>query len=307
MDKDKTKNKDTTNSYQEKTPASPFQHSDFGGKKVEVQFSAEQTSTDGGLLFLKEVDQNIGLIEKLTSCLEDKRHQSYIEHDYNSLVSQRVMQIAAGYEDANDCNTLRNDGVLKICCGKENSLSTQPTMSRFENDISTKELYIIAQAFVDHFITSYTDEPEVFILDCDDTNSQAYGNQQLSLFNSYYDGHCFMPLHIYEGLSGKLITSILKSGRKSKSVDVFSILWRLIEYLRKSWPDTLIILRGDAHFCSKEFMDWTETKEKIGFVTALSGNQLLNKEVKTTLESAKKAFKKYGKPTKQYNSFQYKA
>src|SRR5699024_10034646 len=153
--------------------------------------------------------------------------------------------------------------------------------------------YIIAQAFVDHFITSYTEEPDVVILDCDDTNSQAYGNQQLSLFNSYYDGHCFMPLHIYEGLSGKLITSILKPGRKSKSVDVFSILWRLIEYLRKSWPDTLIILRGDAHFCSKEFMDWAETKEKIGFVTGLSGNQLLNKEVKTTLESAKKAFKKY--------------
>lgn len=307
MDKYKIKNLHSAISDQEKSQPTLFQLSDFGSKKVEVQFSAEQTSTDGGLLFLKEVDQNIGLIEKLTSCLEDERHQSYIEHDYKSLVSQRVLQIAAGYEDANDCNTLRHDGVLKICCGKENSLSTQPTMSRFENSISQKELYKTTQVFVDHFITSYTEEPEVIILDCDDTNSQAYGDQQLSLFNSYYDGYCFMPLHIYEGLSGKLITSILKPGRKSKSVDVFSILWRMIEHLRKSWPDTLIILRGDAHFCSKEFMDWAETKEKIGFVTGLSGNQLLNKKVKTTLKSAKNAFEKYGKPTKQYHSFQYKA
>src|SRR5699024_10157938 len=138
MDEDKTKNLHPTISDQEKSQPTLFQLSDFSGKKVEVLSSAEQTSTDGGLLFLQEVDQNVGLTEKLTSCLEDERHQSYIEHDYKTRVSQRVMQIAAGYEDANDCNTLRGDGVLKICCGKENSLSTQPTMSRFENDISPK-------------------------------------------------------------------------------------------------------------------------------------------------------------------------
>jgi|GEM_PF-2759306 len=91
MDEDKTKNLHTTISDQEKFQPTLFQLSDFGGKKVEVQFSAEQISTDGGFLFLKEVDQNIGLIEKLIFCLEDERHQSYIEHDYKTLVSQRVM------------------------------------------------------------------------------------------------------------------------------------------------------------------------------------------------------------------------
>jgi|LSQX01.1.fsa_nt_gb hypothetical protein len=59
------------------------------------------------------------------------------------------MQISAGYEDANDCNTLRNDGVLKVCCKTENSLSTQPTMSRFENSISNKELHKISKVFTE--------------------------------------------------------------------------------------------------------------------------------------------------------------
>lgn len=307
MDKDKTKKSQPSVSAQETVQTTLFGLSDFGGKKVEVRFTAEQISTDGGLLFLKEVDKNIGLIDQITSCLEDGRHQSYVEHDFKTLLSQRIMQIAAGYEDANDCDTLRDDGVLKICCEKENSLSTQPTMSRFENHISTQELYRLSQVFADQFIASYGEEPEVIVLDCDDTDSQTHGDQQLTLFNNYYGGYCFMPLHIYEGLSGKLITSILKPGRRSKSLNVFGIVRRVIQYLRKSWPNTLIILRGDSHFCSREFMDWSENQERIGFVTGLSGNQLLNKQARTTIESAEREFKISGKPVRRYHSFQYKA
>lgn len=307
MDKDKTKKTDQSQTEENSGQQTLFNLSNFRNKKVEVQFTAEQISTDGGLLFLKEVDKNIGIIDRIAACIEDHRHQSYVVHDIKSLLNQRIMQIAAGYEDANDCNDLRDDGVLKICCEKENSLSAQPTMSRFENSVSTKELYKISHAFVDQFIASYAVRPEVIILDCDDTDAQAYGDQQLSLFNNYYGGYCFMPLHIYEGLSGKVITSILKPGRRSKSADVFGILRRLIEYLRKSWPDTLIFLRGDSHFCSREFMDWAEDEDKIGFVTGLSGNQLLNKKAKTTIESAKRAFKTKGRSVKQYHSFTYKA
>lgn len=264
MDKYKTKTTVSKVSNQKSPQTSLFDLSNFRNKKVEVQFTTEQISTDGGLLLLKEVDKNIGLIDRIAACLEDGRHQSYVKHDIKSLLNQRIMQIAGGYEDANDCNSLRNDGILKVCCEKEISLSAQPTMSRFENSLSSKELYKISQAFADQFMASYTEQPEVIVLDCDDTNAQAYGDQQLSLFNHYYHGYCFMPLHIYEGLSGKLISSILKPGRRSKSLDVFGILRRLIEHLRNSWPETLIILRGDSHFCSREFMTGLKIRIKSG-------------------------------------------
>jgi hypothetical protein len=116
-----------------------------------------------------------------------------------------------------------------------------------------------------------------------------------------------MPLHIYEGMSGKLITTILKPGRRSKSVNVFALMKKLINYLHESWPDTLIILRGDGHFCSKEFMDWSHYDETTGFITGITGNKILNDLAKITIESAEREFKQYGNPVKRYHSFEYKA
>lgn len=116
-----------------------------------------------------------------------------------------------------------------------------------------------------------------------------------------------MPLHMYEGLSGKLITTILKPGRRSKSVNVFAITRRLIVYLRKHWPKTMIILRGDSHFCSKEFMDWSNGQSNVEFITGLTGNSVLNNLAKITIESAEREYKANGKPVKRYHSFEYKA
>lgn len=228
--------------------AALFNLSDFDKKQVEVRFSAEQTSHDGGLLLLREVEHQVGLISRLTNCIEDNRHQGYVRHTIESMLTQRIFQIAAGYEDANDCNSMRNDGVLKVCSSEQQTLSSQPTMCRFENSVTMRQLYNISKAFVDHFIASYPRPPQVIILDCDDTSALTYGQQELTLFNTYYGDHCYMPLHIYEGLSGKLVTSILKPGRRSKSVDVFSLLKRVICYLMKHWPDTIIVLRGGLSF-----------------------------------------------------------
>ena len=284
-----------------------FNLTEFTSKKVEVRFNVEQISTDGGLLLLNEVDHQIGLIDKLSACINDSRHQGYVKHSTEAMLRQRIMQIAAGYEDANDCNTLRHDGILKICSGQEQSLATQPTMSRFENQLSRKELYHMAKAFVDQFIASYPNQPGIIILDCDDTDALTYGQQELALYNTYYGDSCYMPLHIYEGLSGKLITTILKPGRRSKSVNVFAITRRLIDYLRQYWPKTMIILRGDSHFCSKEFMDWADGEKNVEFITGLAGNAVLNQNAKTTIESAQREYNSYGKPVKRYHSFEYKA
>lgn len=284
-----------------------FNLSEFNRKPVQVNFTAEQTSSDGGLLLLNEVDNHIGLISKIAGCINDTRHQGYVDHSIESMLRQRIMQIAAGYEDANDCNVLRNDGILKICAGNEQSLASQPTMCRLENQPGSKELYSIAKVFIDNFIASYDKVPDFIILDCDDTSALIYGQQELALFNTYYGAHCYMPLHIYEGMTGKLITTILKPGRRSKSLNVFSLMKRLIEYLHEHWPDTLIILRGDSHFCSKELMDWSEEEDKVGFITGISGNKTLNKLAEVTVKSTEREYKQYGKPVKRYHTFEYKA
>ncbi len=307
MNKDKNISHKQSTEFSKSGPTTLFDLSDFGKKKVEVTFTLEETFNDGGLLLLKEVDNQIGLTDRLSGCIKDDRHQGYVKHSIVSMLKQRIMQIAAGYEDTNDCNALKDDGILKICANRQQSLAAQPTMCRFENHPDKKELYQMAKAFVDNFIASYESEPGIIIIDSDDTNSFTYGQQELALFNTYYGDSCYMPLHIYEGFSGKLITTILKPGRRSKSVNVFAILRRIIAYLRKHWPDTMIILRGDSHFCSKELMDWTHDLQRVEFITGLTGNAVLNECSKVTVESARREYEKYGKPVKRYHSFEYKA
>jgi len=280
-------------------------------KPISIRFTGEKMSSDGGLLLLREVENQIGIIKSMANCIEEDRHPGYIKHTLISMLTQRVFQIAAGYEDANDCDTLREDSILKLCSEvlPENGrhLSSQPTMSRFENSLSHRELYNIGYVFIDQFIDSYPEEPSIIILDCDDTNSNTYGEQQLTLFNNYYDEYCYMPLHIYEGISGKLITTILKPGRRSKTTDIFSILNRIITHLRKRWEKTMIIVRGDAHFCSKELMAWTTTQDHVHFLTGLTGNKALNELARVTIDSAERQFKMTGKPVKRYHSFEYAA
>lgn len=288
-----------------------FELSPVSRKGIEVSFTAESISADGGLLLLKEMENNIGIISAITSCINDDRHSSYVHHTLQSMISQRVFQIAAGYEDTNDCDTLKNDAVLKICAGQlpetGNALASQPTMCRLENQPSWRELYRITEAFVNNFINSYPTEPPVIILDCDDTNINAYGQQQEIEFNNYYGEYCFMPLHIYEGLSGKLITTILKPGRRSKTSDVYAILQRLITRLLKCWKNTKIVVRGDSHFCSKEFMDCSQPLKNIHFITGLTGNSVLNKLAEITIKSAEREYNQYGKPVRRFHSFEYQA
>jgi hypothetical protein len=311
MSKDTKSTETTTLTDTENSFSTLFDLSSVCKKPIEISFTAEKISSDGGLLLLREIEGRNGILQSIANCIQEDRHPGYIKHSKNSMLTQRVFQIAAGYEDANDCDTLRDDMVLKICSDvlpeSGHSLSSQPTMSRFENSLTRSELYKIAVAFVDNFLQSYSQEPEVIILDADDTNSNTYGAQQLALFNDYYGEYCYMPLHVYEGLSGKLITTILKPGRRSKTADVFSILQRIITHLRKVWKNTMIIVRGDGHFCSKELMAWVAQQNKVHFLTGLTGNRSLNDLARVTIDSAERQFKNTGVAVKRYHSFDYAA
>jgi len=280
-------------------------------KPIEVKYSGSKISSDGGLLLLKELENQTEIIKDFCACINDERDSRYIDHTIESLVSQRVYQIAGGYEDANDCNSLRDDAIFKLCSGQlpetDQDLGSQSTMSRFENSIRRSELYRIAQMFVLNFMDSYESEPAAIILDADDTNHNAYGDQLQIEFNNYYGEYVFMPLHIYEGLSGKLITTILKPGRRSKSTNVFAILIHIIKLLREQWKNTVIIIRGDSHFHCPQLTSYCKTDNKIRFITGLSGNSKLKKLSETTIKSAENKYEKTKEPIKMYHSFSYKA
>lgn len=292
----------------------PMVLSPVKGKPIIADFDGGNISSNAGLIILKEVEKNIGIIKAIESVLEDRRDSRYVEHQYSEMLSQRVFQIASGYEDANDCNSLKDDPILKICTDKlplsDNPLASQPTMSSppeaDENTPSRVELYKVAQAMVQNFIDSYTEEPKLIVLDFDDTDNITYGNQQLALFNGYYGETCYMPLHIYEGITGKLLLTILKPSRL-KGKEILSILKRIIALIRSRFKRSAIIFRGDSHFESPEVMEWIDAQKKLLFVTGLTTNAVLEKRIQAVVDSVKKQYETKGEIVRQYYSFHYQA
>ena len=182
-----------------------LQFASISGKKVTADFTGGDVTSDVGVMVMREVADKIGIIEQLAQAIHDERHQSYVKHELTELLMQRIFQIICGYDDANDANDLRIDPGFKASCDKlpsEADLASQPTITRFENSITTKDLYRIAKVIVDQFIASYKTPPEAIILDIDDTDDETHGAQQLSLFNAYHDEYCYQPLFIFEGQTG---------------------------------------------------------------------------------------------------------
>jgi hypothetical protein len=280
---------------------------DISGKKVVADFDGGDVSSDAGLLFLREVESRMEIIKGIANVLKDKRHPGYVRHQFVHLLTQRVFQIASGYEDANDSDDLKNDPIMKIVCEKlDTSLASQPTMCRFENSFSRTDLYRIAQVFVDVFIDSYETPPEGIVLDIDDTDDPTHGSQQLSFFNAYHGSYCFMPLHIYEGKSGKLITTILRTGKRPSGKEIAMILKRIVERIREAWPQVGIIVRGDSHYGCPEVFEFCETHH-LSYVLGITPHNPMLKKAQLLSDQVKELFALKNEPVKLFGEFYYQA
>lgn len=256
----------------------PFELPAVGRKKVSVGFDGGMLSSDGGVVLLRDVERRLGLAARLSRSMRDRRNSRSIEHTQEEMLRLRMLAIAAGYEDANDCAKLRHDPVFKMAVGRlpgsGDPLCSQPTMSRLENAPSKIELARLMAAMVDQFCDSYRRPPGSIVLDIDDTLDTVHGHQQLSLFNAHYDEHCFLPIHIYEGSSGKPVAVILRSGKTPSGTEVRTILKRVIGHIRGRWPKVAIVVRGDSHYGRIEAMQWCE-QHGVDYIFGFATNSVL--------------------------------
>ena len=286
-----------------------LQFASISGKKVTADFTGGDVTSDVGVMVMREVADKIGIIEQLAQAIHDERHQSYVKHELTELLMQRIFQIICGYDDANDANDLRIDPGFKASCDKlpsEADLASQPTITRFENSITTKDLYRIAKVIVDQFIASYKTPPEAIILDIDDTDDETHGAQQLSLFNAYHDEYCYQPLFIFEGQTGNLVTSILRPGKRPNGKEVRSIFKRVIKRIRSAWPNVGILVRGDSHFATPELYSWCD-KHKVHYILGLSKNSILKQLAQSTMAAAHLRYETFGEKARIYKEIRYQA
>src|SRR3989440_2178594 len=288
----------------------PLPLAPVGAKAVELDFDGGRLSSDAGLVLLKDPDEHLALTHTLAAVLSDPRDPRRVHFTHHDLLKQRVLQIAAGYEDANDANTLRYDPIFKLLLDRLPDtgppLASQPTISRFENRISRTELYRMALVLVDQFPAAYVRPPKLIVLDFDDTEDPVHGGQEQARYDGYYGGYCFLPLHLYEGLSGRLITTIFKAKRFT-GAQMLSVLTRLVKRLRQAWPHTLLIFRGDSHFAYPEVMQWIEEQPDLSYVTGLTSNHVLTALAREVVEQTKRAYERDGGKITRFHSIRYQA
>jgi hypothetical protein len=263
--------------------------SPVAGTPVQVTFDAGRLSSDGGVLVLAEIERRLGIAERLARCIEDPRASDRVQHGLAEMIRFRAFLIAAGYEDANDCDALRVDPVFKMAIGRlpesGADLCSQPTMCRLENLPGPIALKRMMAAMIELFCDSFAQVPQRIVLDIDDTEDRVHGGQQLALFHAHYDSRCFLPIHIYEATTGKPVAVILRPGKTPAGTEVALVLRHVVRAIRARWPRVEILVRGDSHYARPEAMSWCE-RNRIGYVFGLAGNQVLLTRIAALAEDA---------------------
>ena len=286
----------------------PLTFSSLGPKSVVADFLGGRLTTDAGALLLREVGQKIDLFEAIAGVIPDPRNPVFVIHDQKSMVAQRIVAIALGYEDLNDHQTLRGDPALQLAAGRvpdeELNLASPPTLCRLENRIERETLIRVSEVLVDQFIASHAQPPEHLILDFDATDDPVHGRQEGRFFHGYYDNYCYLPLYVFCG--DELLAAYLRPSKIDASKHSRALLKLLDRRLRQAWPNVKITVRADSGFCRWRWMRWCDSNGH-GYVLGLARNKVLERLAADWINTADRQFKQTGQPQRIFGSFAYKA
>jgi hypothetical protein len=277
----------------------PLLFEDLGSRQVVADFSGGHLSSDGGLLLLRQIDEGLGLSRTLATCFRDFRDARFVEHSLRELLAQRLLGLAAGYEDLNDHNRLRLDPLFAVAVGKTDplglhraeqdqgkALAGASTLNRLElgNNKNTRCHKIQADpeevpaALLLMGVRCLPKYSREVVLDLDATDDPLHGQQEGRFFHGYYGHYCYLPLFAFAGsipLWAQLRTS--DGGAARGAVEAME---KIVAAIRKRCPKARIILRADSGFCNEEIMAWCESqKPLVYYCVGLARNRrLLNQE-----------------------------
>jgi len=292
-----------------------FSFASHFSRRVEAGFTAGQVSSDGGALLLREVERRINLLGRLAGCFSDARNPDLIEHKLAEMLSQRIYGLALGYEDLNDHEQLRSDPLFGLLSGKrrlEEPLAGKSTLNRLElvgRSARYHKIGYSAEAIdrllVDLYIESHATPPAEIVLDLDATDIPLYGHQPERFFHGYYDNYCYLPLYIFAG--DQLLCARLRPSSQDAAAGSLEEVKRIVEQLRRRWPEVKIVLRADSGFCREELMAWCEKDEnKVDYVFGLQRNQRLRRIIGNEMHQAQLEHQATGKAARIFSAFHYR-
>ena len=297
--------------------ATLFEFAPVEGRQVVAAFDGGAITSDAGALLLGETDRAIRLTERFAACFIDARLPELVEHTVSTLVLQRVVGIALGYEDLNDHDELRHDPVLAVLAGKLAAkrsdcapLAGKSTLNRLElsQPILTRyhkvshDAAAIEALFVEVFLEAYQRPPRQIILDLDATDDPLHGHQEGRFFHGYYDCYCYLPLYIFCGRH--LLAAKLRRSNIDASAGAVEEVARIVAQIRRRWPSTRILLRGDSGFAREALMAWCEAN-RVDFLFGLARNERLEAAIQDELMQASLDSLRTGSPARRFKDFMW--
>jgi Transposase DDE domain group 1 len=278
---------------------------------IQADFSGGQITSDAGLLPLRAFDQRHHLTRDLATQLNDPRQDDRVRHDSLALLRQRLYQIVAGYEDANDADRLRHDPLLQIVADQKlgHALGSQPTLSRWENAPSARELIRLNDLLREQFIRLCSDQVRKrgeILLDLDSTDDPTHGQQQLSFFNGGYGQHMYHPMLVFERHTGCLLAARLRPGNASSHARIVPMLLRLVPRLQAAFPKVKIKLRGDAGFALPLLYEFCEFFG-LQYAFGIPAHCVFQQRAEPRQKQLKRRYRRTQLPQRSFSSFRHRA
>jgi hypothetical protein len=296
------------------SPTAPFRFALPAPLPLEANFDGGRLTSDGGLPWLSEADAVLGVCAAFGALVPEWR-RGPVRHSVATLVRQRVFQIACGYEDQNDADTLRTDPLLKLVCGRlpesGGDLASQPTFSRLENAPNGPACFRLALALLAVYLRERERSapggvPRRVLLDFDGTDDPTYGDQEGSAYHGYYGQHMYHPLLVFDGETDQLITAVLRPGNTHESRGAVAILKRLVRALRTRWPGVALELRADSGFAVPALYDYCD-QEGIAYTIGLIPNPRLEAVAAPLLAAAQRQQAETGEKVRLAGEVRYQA
>lgn len=273
-------------------------------KIIQGEFSGGDITSDGGVMLLRAMDKKLGLTKAINKIINDPRNPKLIQHTQLSLLRQRIVSIALGYEDLNDHTELRNDIAFQAAVDEEKTLASQSTLCRLENRISSKEIALMHEVLIKTFINSFKSAPKELVLDFDATDDPTHGNQEGNFFHGYYDHYCFLPLYVF--CKDQLLVSYLRPSNIDGAKHTWAILSLLVKKFKKQWPDVEIVFRGDGGFCRHKMLDWCDSNS-VKYIVGTTNNNILKGMIEDEMEQMSQKHKETQLPQRCFKDLHYGA
>jgi hypothetical protein len=289
-----------------------------GRQQLPVAFDGGRVVTDTGLLAVRALERPLRVLADLAQRLPDPRSPKSSRHSLETLLTQQVYQILAGYPDGNDAQALRHDPLFRVLADHspdaEQPLARGSTLARFpyactrrrvvaagdpevllqRRAAQTGRIKVLNAYLADLFVRTRRAPPTEVILDSDASADPSHGRQALSGYHGYFEQHPYFPLLVFDGVSGMPLAVWLRPGTVHARCGAVDILRALVTRLRAAWPDVVIRLRADNGFAVPEVYDFCEQQ---GLVHAIgyASNPVLQRATDRAADDVELYYTFYGR------------